>query len=87
MGVASSFFNSLEVQILKPHFIRLLSSLFRLNIMESTAKEPTEDVLRVDILKGTRTALQPLKGTMSSPVLFIWSPPGGQGENSENRAF
>lgn len=55
----------------------LLPQLYRLNILKGTPKAPTVDLLRLNTLTGTKTAFLPLKGMMSTSVLFIWdSKPG-----------
>lgn len=54
----------------------------QLNILKGAMKAPTVDVLRVNTLRGTKTALifNPLKGMKMIPILFIWvSPPGIKG--------
>jgi len=48
----------------------LLSYFFLFNTLKGTAELPLVNRLRLNTLRGTKTAFLPLKGSTSTPVLF-----------------
>ena len=53
-------------------------------MLKGTAKAPAVVLLRLNTLRGTKKrCFQPLKGTTSTPVLYIWVCPENTSEDSK----
>ena len=58
------------------HYQYLLSYFFRLNALKGTLKPPTLDLLRLNTLRGTKTALLTPKKIRQVPSSFLdWNIP------------